>query len=402
MTCQGYCLFFFTFFSLLLTSCGKRPENKAEALLDFQFKLDSLQAAFAADKRIARFQIGLEPLGNSSCFILKGQTNLASAAAALRQLADNSSLCIQDSIVRLPLPNLGKDTLGIVKVSVANLRSQPGHSSELATQALLGTPLKVFDRQGDWFLVQTPDYYLAWLEAGAFCRLDFAAMQTYYQGALAVVNTPLTALYASPTDRQIVRDLTMGNIVLKLAKQDDLQQLQLPDGEKGWLEAKHLLDFEAQLQASEQLQLAVYAKDFYGAPYLWGGTSAKGLDCSGFTKMIYWRNGFVIPRDASQQVHAGREVPISAELAEAEAGDLLFFGKLREDGSQRINHVGLYLGDGRFVHSGADNGFITEESLLPASPNFAPHRRASLLRIKRLSKDSKDVRRLEEALFFWH
>lgn len=403
MICQGYRLFFFTFFAFLFFSCEKSSDNRPETIQDFQQQLDSLQAIYAPDKRVAYLQLSLKQQPGSECFILLGKSNVPAAMEAIGEWASGHQACLQDSVVRLPLADMGADTLGIVKVSVANLRAQPGHASELATQALLGQPLKVFDRQGDWFLVQTPDHYLAWLEAGAFSRLDRPAMEAYYQRQLAFVKAPLAKVRSHPSqDSHIARDLTMGNLIGRLGKQQGaLEQIQLPDGAQGWVETDHLLDFEQWLRDSEQLQLEEYAKTFYGLPYLWGGSSAKGLDCSGFTKMIYWRNGFVIPRDASQQVHAGTEVLISKDLEQAQAGDLLFFGSLREDGSQRINHVGLYLGAGRFVHSGADNGFITEESLLPDSPDFAPHRRESLLRIKRLSSDSKDVRKAADALFFW-
>ncbi len=403
MICQGYRLFFFTFFTFLLFSCEKDAGTKLESVQELQRQLDSLQASYAPDKRVAHLHLSIKQQPGSECFSLYGKTNLPAAIAAIREWRSGYEGCLQDSLIRLPSAALGGDTLGIVKVSVANLRSQPGHSSELATQALLGQPLKVFDRQGDWYLVQTPDYYLAWLEAGAFCRLDYAGMQAYYQSQLAFVAAPLTKVLSQPSQgSQIVRDLTMGNLISRLDEQQGtFQHIQLPDGAKGWVETTELLNFHDWLRASEQLQLGAYAKDFYGIPYLWGGTSAKGLDCSGFTKMAYWRNGFVIPRDASQQVHAGAEVLISQHLEDASAGDLLFFGSLRADGSQRISHVGLYLGGGRFVHSGADNGFITEESLLPDSPDFAPHRRESLLRIKRLSSNSKDVRKAAEALFFW-
>lgn len=402
MICQLYRLLFFSFFLFFIFSCQKETVNKEKAAHFFQNQLDSLQSIYAPDKRVARFHTSLEQAKDGNCFVLRGQTNLGPLITALRQLIQRSPYCVQDSMLRLPVAALGKDSLGIVKVSVANLRSEPRHSAELATQALLGSPLKVLDRQGDWFLVQPPDRYLAWLEAGAFSQMDHEAMTAFYHSKLALVNRPIAQLTALGGGGKSLRDLSLGNIVKKLEQQANWQQIELPDGQKGWLPAEQLLDFDAWLAASEQLKSTEYAGLFYGLPYLWGGTSAKGLDCSGFTKMVYWLNGFVIPRDASQQVEAGEEVPLSPLLEEAKPGDLLFFGVLREDGSQRINHVGLYLGGGRFVHSGADNGFIKEESLLPDSPDFAPHRRASLLRIKRLKSDSKAVWKATEALFFWY
>ena len=108
-----------------------------------------------------------------------------------------------------------------------------------------------------------------------------------------------------------------------------------------------------------------------GKPYLWGGTSTQAMDCSGFTKMAYYLNGYVIPRDASQQVNAGVDVPLDNDFSQLRRGDLLFFGTYREDGSERTTHVGFYVGDGRFLHAGADNDYITENSLLEGDADYA-------------------------------
>ena len=91
------------------------------------------------------------------------------------------------------------------------------------------------------------------------------------------------------------------------------------------------------------------AKQYVGIPYLWGGMSTKGFDCSGFVRTVYLMNGVVLPRNADQMVSLGVEV---SDFTKLKAGDLVFFGQkgglLKKD---KISHVALYIGDGRIIHS---------------------------------------------------
>lgn len=383
--------FLLTFFANLLLWGCQGTENQVEIPIAYQEAAELIQKKVAPDQRVALFKPEFEQSATKDCVVLKGKTNLPTAAEELRALLNVQQLCFQDSLTVLPVAQLGKATYGIINVSVANLRSEPKHSGELATQALLGMPLRIYDEQDHWYLVQTPDHYLAWLEEGAFVRGDSNLLVNYQRSNLAIINTPFAQATDRPAGGTPVRDLTLGNLVMVQKQEEGTSQISFPDGIVGYLSTNNLLPYNTWKERRKELRLSELARSFYGAPYLWGGTSAKGMDCSGFTKMTYWLNGFVIPRDASQQVHAGTEVVIDDNLSQLQENDLLFFGNLREDGSQRITHVGIYLGNGRFVHSGADNGYIKEQSLFADSPDYAAHRRESLLRVKRLSIGSQGV-----------
>ena len=96
---------------------------------------------------------------------------------------------------------------------------------------------------------------------------------------------------------------------------------------------------------------------FLGVPYMWGGTSIKNVDCSGFTRSAYFANGVLLPRNASQQARVGEDVRIFKDNGEVDwsgllPGDLLFWGKAATDSTkERVTHVGMYIGEGRFIHS---------------------------------------------------
>ena len=118
-----------------------------------------------------------------------------------------------------------------------------------------------------------------------------------------------------------------------------------------------------------------------GVPYLWGGTSTKGLDCSGFTKTIYMLHGYVIPRDASQQVHVGELIDAERNFAMLETGDLLFFGRKNEDGSEKVVHVGLWLGNNQFIHASGDVHISNMDS---TADNYDSYNYKRYLRTKRI------------------
>src|SRR5690606_15830098 len=161
----------------------------------------------------------------------------------------------------------------------------------------------------------------------------------------------------------------------------------LPDGRSGFVPTEEMQSLEdiagTDLPSWDEIRTTAF--HFMGRPYLWGGTSGKGVDCSGFTKMVYYLNGLELPRDASQQVRSGLEVPLDEHLSQLQPGDLLFFGYKGQDGKpDRVTHVGIHLGHGRMIHSSQR---VQVQSLMPEDPDYAPERRETLLTAKRMIVD---------------
>lgn len=359
---------------------------------------DRIEAHFVADRRTDRFEV--EHRSTFKGLHLRGYTTIPAAYDSLQSALATGFVIAQNDVRLLPdAAVLEGKTAGIINVSVANLRSEPGHSQELATQALMGTPIQVLDFQDGWYLVRTPDRYLAWLEPGAFLGMKPAEATAWLESDVRVYVDRPVEIATTPDGTEYVSDLTLGGLVKYAETQDGKTHVVLPDGSTGWMESSGLYETPKwfkpdSLTAKTLLRTAALLK---GRPYLWGGTSANAMDCSGFTKMAYYINGFVIPRDASQQIKAGTEVVLTEDFRNLLPGDLLFFGSFRPDGSEKITHVGFYTGSGRFLHAGADNGRIMEQSLLPTDKDFAEHRLKSLLRARRLAVASPGVIPVGEA-----
>ena len=345
-------------------------------------KIALLKSQYAPDKRVALFDIA--PRSEKGRLILKGETNLPQAKKALLDSLTATGYAVTDSIQLLPASSLEGKVYGLVNNSVANIRSDPRHSGELATQALLGTPVNVLKRQGEWFLVQTPDKYISWVDHGGLVLLDQAGFEAW-KSTEKIIYTRVSGFSytADNASSQAVSDLVMGDVLVKTGETRNFFQVVYPDGREAFVSKMEAEPTESWLSASSPAaeNLTKVAFQLMGAPYLWGGTSSKGMDCSGFTKTIYFMNGLVIPRDASQQVHAGQPVTVSDSWGGLEVGDLLFFGTpATGEKSERVVHVGMWIGDNKFIHA---SGQVRVSSVDPAAELFDEYNTNRFLRARR-------------------
>ncbi|UXX78940.1 C40 family peptidase [Reichenbachiella carrageenanivorans] len=356
-------------FVLIFLSAFACQQNQSSKILDQALvSRDSIKQQYAPDSRVALFDIQISQEGNR--LLLAGQTDQYRALATFMNILGAQGIQLVNQVNTLPDESTLKHEYAIVTNSVANLRTQPKHSAELATQAILGTVLKVLKITEEWYYVQTPDDYIAWVDHGGVALKTNTELQEWQAANKVIVTTVATKAYFDSKQKTVLSDLVLGNVLMKEGQVDKLIRVRFPDGRFGYVSADEVKDYQNwlnELKPSGYL-MEYYARQLMGTPYLWGGTSAKAMDCSGFTKTVYLMNGLVIPRDASQQVNAGIAVDLERTFEELKKGDLLFFGKPATDSSkQRITHVGLWLGAGEFIHASER---VRISSIDPAALNY--------------------------------
>ena len=323
--------------------------------LTYQQLNDSIKSVYAPDSRVALYNISLKP--NVKYLLLSGESDKPKAVLLLKQKLDQLGIPYLDSIILLPDESIGKFKYAVVNNSVANIRSNPRHSAELATQALLGTGLKILKANDGFYLVQGPDGYISWVDHGGVVLMDDRDYSLWSQSDKIIYTKAVGSVYLyKNSDTEILSDIVLGAQLKLLNIGKSYYEVEYPDKRVGYIKVKEAdlyKDWVQNVQASGEL-IEQYARQFLGSPYLWGGTSTKGMDCSGFTKTVYLMNGLIIPRDASQQISAGKKIDKKLNLEDLEKGDLMFFGtKATADKKQRVTHVGIWLGNdkGEFIHA---------------------------------------------------
>lgn len=228
--------------------------------------------------------------------------------------------------------------------------------SEQVSQALLAMPVVVERTLPGWREIRTPDGYSGWVR-----EEDLTAPPTEWDGPCCEVTDLWANLRGAPDFRRAaLLAAPIGTRLPRREVRDGWVQLLLPDGRLGWTEAHRVADLHPTLPSAPffwdqatrgehptAASVCATARRFLGIPYLWGGCSPWGLDCSGFVQLVFRLNGILLRRDANQQAEDGREA------AEPGRGDLVFFGPPEWPGA--ITHVGLLLDRTRFIHaSGSD------------------------------------------------
>lgn len=256
-----------------------------------------------------------------------------------------------------------------IAVGIADVRHDPDPTSELVTQALMQTPAQGSSVCDEWTHVALPDYE-GWVrsdqlaEAAAKGFTKIGANCATPLDLAAVITTTHAPLFADVTGDETLDTVYLSTVLPLLDTTQARLQVALPGGSCGWLaEGTATIRRGSKAYPSSPVSvITTYARALIGVPYLWGGTSYRGIDCSGFVQLCYRMGGYIIPRDADQQYGA---LTHTVEQHAIQEGDLIFFGH------PSIVHVGMALNQKEFIHAeGREFNRVIIQSLDPADEHY--------------------------------
>ena len=274
----------------------------------------------------------------------------------------------------------------VVEFSANFMREAPDFAAELGDQALMGTVVEVLEKEGSWVRIKSPEPYTAWVTDMGLVEMTEKEIEDYLEAPKYICVSGISHVFEEPsTKSRVVSELVLGDIVRIMYKTithtrghlkgydegravltKKFVGVVLPSGKTGYVPAKDVDVFykwakerKARQGDTKGIQgdLVETSLRFLGVPYMWGGTSIKNTDCSGLARSVFFANGILLPRNASQQGRVGEDIRIfdnegNTDWSSLQPGDLVFWGReATEEAPAKATHVGIYLGDGRFIHS---------------------------------------------------
>ncbi|MBN1541266.1 C40 family peptidase [candidate division KSB1 bacterium] len=361
---------------LCLTSLAIAQPSVPPDTTQIQQIIEQTRAEFCPDKRLNRFDIESQ---YGEKIVLQGVTTIAVARdSLLARLHRFTAHSVIDQIRVLPDSSLGEKIYGIIQVSTANMRRKPHVASELINQGIMGEPVRILDKKSFFYFIQLDDGYLGWAMQDWIVPMSLDELETWKKRPKSIYIKNVGTAFSKPSlNADPVSDLVAGAIVVRLEKGPEWTRIEGLSGKEAYVLSAELIDQEDFQTVPNPENLVRTARKFLGLPYFWGGRSPKGFDCSGLIHTVFRLNGLALPRDANMQVNVGKEVTVDSSYQNLQPGDLVFFGRTPE----RITHVGMVIGDKRFIHS---DGFVRFNSFDPNAPDFSDYRVVSLQRVKRI------------------
>lgn len=322
--------------------------------------LEEVRMEHAPDLRLSVFEIGVAE--EKGVVRLVGSISDAAAAHELHRRVAllDPSLTVMDEVERLPHAEEADNAHALVTASVAPMLAEPIVTGTHLSQALLGHHVTVLRTRGRWLHCRAEDGYLGWIHRGYLRRVDAIAAEQWALGLSREICVSLGAELIGD-DGEVAARLPWGARVVR----GEDGSVELPSGVVGRVrgELVPLATLPRHFPRDGRAVVETAAR-WMGAPYLWGGLTAGGVDCSGLAQAVYRMHGVRLPRDSDLQAKQGAPVDPGDDFSQLRPGDLLFFA---EDAG-RISHVVLSTGGSRIIHSSLGNGGVYRNDLMGRLP----------------------------------
>jgi gamma-D-glutamyl-L-lysine dipeptidyl-peptidase len=300
--------------------------------------------AKSIDSRTSLFDVEIDSETNGT-LVLSGRVLNASQLDELQPLFPSREL----DTASIRILNSEKHQQVHIATNLTGLYERPTFGMPLSSELTYGTELEVLDEQGKWVFTRQTDGYLGWAYR-PYIGEGPAAAPTH------LVLAPAIELRAEADEAgHIITRLVSGTAVTVEERRDGWSCVSA--NRSGWMPSHLLRAMDDLPRSVEEKRRAIVqdAQRMIGIPYLWGGTSGNGIDCSGLVRLLHRWVGVDIPRDADMQHAAAKLVELPYEI-----GDLLFFAE--SDSNRKITHVGISLGGWRMIHSSrARNGVYVDD-----------------------------------------
>lgn len=251
-----------------------------------------------------------------------------------------------------------------INVSVSSHYKKPSYTSEVTCQGLLGERIEILEERAPFSRIRQADDYESWISSDQMYRGEVPTGET------VLVRDHFLRIYREPSRKsEGLKEAVLGCSLIAAGEENGWYKIALPDGTMGWAEKRHFGSFPPFTPEN----VTTLAREFLGYQYSWGGCSPKGFDCSGFVQSVFRLLGVSLPRDSWQQQQYNL---LSNDYRQAEAGDLLFFGKTPE----KVTHVGISLGNQRFIHA---SGWVKYNSFNEADSDFSSEHIQTFISVNR-------------------
>ena len=313
--------------------------------------------------------------------------------------------------------------MAVVETSTCYMRIAPDYESALETQELMGTVVEIVGESGYWREIVSPQPYKAWTTEKTLVEMSEEEIREYEAAPKYMFTELYGHIYSEPSEKaQTICDLVGGDVMRvaeQTARKGEKQvekmavtkgkwaQVVLPSGVKGWVLKSQVrvlgerIDIrkgdtaEGLISGEKMEKIIASAQELLGVPYLWGGMSSKGVDCSGLVRISAIMNDVLLPRNASQMIFCGTPVEMNCNpifwneeyrtagdgkytmkfieemngrVRNLQRGDLVFFGTPATDEKpMRVTHVGIYLGNNLIIHSSHK---VRINSLIPGQKDY--------------------------------